>query len=265
LGTEPPKRTTEQAGKDNIAALDAKLQENPIKSNSFGNYDQIIKDKYTYDVYVPVSKYKANWYDDYQTTGKNWLKDNGIPIGDGTGKAPELKGIDIYGKKVDPEDPNLELMPVWAAELDTSSGVMSMARTGEFRTGKAGAIDSDALYDFPVNERIYTSEHIAKAWKDNGDGKPMTKNVVKGIVNPDMKDFLTTAIATKGKNNRVDLGPNDPEWATIMGGSIGSPLARALTDHPDVFHNHKPTGVSIFSDPDNGGSLSAVFTLAPGA
>jgi len=82
--------------------------------------------------------------------------------------------------------------------------------------------------------------------------------VVTGIVSDDMKPFLTKVIQDKG--NPATISPNDPEWPSIMGGSAGAPLTRALTDHPDVFHNYKPTSVSVYQ---SGGMIDAIFSLGP--
>jgi hypothetical protein len=51
-------------------------------------------------------------------------------------------------------------------------------KKGEYRTGKAGSIDSEDRYEnIPVSERIYISDMIARQWKDNGGNQPMKKNV----------------------------------------------------------------------------------------
>jgi hypothetical protein len=47
-----------------------------------------------------------------------------------------------------------------------------------------------------------------------------------------------------------------------MGGSAGSPLVRALTDHPDVFHKHRVVELSVFKDPKTT-FPNIIFTLAP--
>jgi hypothetical protein len=186
----------------NVAALDAKMREDPIISKDFTEHDAKI--------------------------GKYTVKEERV---DGVVK------VNVYGK------PNLNdrefLMPAWYGTIDAPNGIM--IRNSEFRKGGDGAFKAAHYYPgIPTeSDRLHISEHIAKSWKDHGNGQPMKENYVYGIANKEMEGFLDD------KPNPVTYHPDDPEWATVMESSAGGPLANALTDHPDVFHKYVPIEVTF--------------------
>jgi hypothetical protein len=87
----------------------------------------------------------------------------------------------------------------------------------------------------------------------------MKTSKVAGIANEELEGYLNTW--TKRKGVPMTIRPGDPEWPTVMGSSAGAPLARSLTDHPDIFKKHLPTEVT-FTRADQG-MWDGTFKLEP--
>jgi hypothetical protein len=88
--------------------------------------------KYTVDAYEPGAN-------DFSVDGDKakWYKENGVPATQGS----EMKGIDVYGAKVDLDDVPRDFAPAWSGAVDPVNGVQ--IRNGEFRTGGAGEMKAD--------------------------------------------------------------------------------------------------------------------------
>ena len=228
-GSKGRKTTPKERGERRIQALSDKMNEREPSSSTFKDYDSKIG-KYSMFPANPPAEIKPG------------------------------QKIEIFGKpNHDPTNPEINLLPAWSATID---GPNTMTRTSEFRTGGGGLFKAEDHYDgIPIKERVFTSDHIAKTWENYGGQKPMTTNKVSEIANEDLNIKLNEWAGTKGTPTEMAIGPRDPEWPEVMGSSVGSPLAKALTDHPAIFHNHVPTGVE-FTRTGNG-MWNAAFDLAP--
>jgi hypothetical protein len=153
------------------------------KPDDFSDFDNKYN-KYTPDIY-PIDTPELKKMFQKTPSAADWYEANGVPVGTAAKDGPQLTGIDIYGKKpVNLDDPEIEA--AWTGTVDPSSNAV-MTRSGEYRKGKAGSIDSEDRYvDIPESERIFISDMIARQWKDNGGNQPMKKNVSTALdISPD--------------------------------------------------------------------------------
>lgn len=208
----------------------------PKDSTLNQNYDSKI-DNYYLDTKVEPLKLSVS------REGRTWFKDNGIDAGDAFGGGgPAAAQVKIYGAPKDVAQ-SKGLPTIWEGQVDAAHGVMIRSR--QFRSGTFQGKNIDDLYpNIPKEDRIFMSEHLAKTWKDYGNGQPLKKLGVTDIDNEAMKPKLKAAV---GDQNSADFGPGTQVYDDIMNGSVGKPLQQAIKDSPDIIQTN-PTKVSVFHD-----------------
>jgi hypothetical protein len=239
-------------GKKNLENLDAKLRDDPKGGKGFQDYDQ----KIASDYYAPDLDAKAISVH-IDATGKKWFAENGIKLGkDVLTPGPKVKPVEIYGF---PAKDRGETPSIWSGQVNGADSVM--IRNRQYTKGA----ETTPLYK-ETNERarLFASDHLAKTWENYGVGQPLKKLGVEKIENLDAKPLVQDIFRRKG-TNPVEIGPEDEAWIPLMGSSVGGPLIRALSDHPKLFHQHKPTKMSLYNEEGGtGNTFYAIISLDKG-
>jgi hypothetical protein len=203
---------------------------------------------------------------------RNWFNKNGVTVGGFMGQKPAAplgKEVKVYGgTKEQVQANNLNADTVWEGKINPQEGVMIRSR--EFREADQNGNNIDRMYPNgeAVKDRISTSDHMAKTWKDYGEGKPLKKVAVTDIKNAEAAKIWDDLFAERRKagasdkdlkENGITLKPGDAAFDTIMKTSAGKPLASSIKWHPEVYNNQKVTEVKLFQSQGQ----YAIFNLGP--
>jgi len=200
-------------------------------------------------------------------------------------KAPTGVEIKVWGgTKEQVQNNNLGDLTIWQGKVNAADRVMILSRQFREGTQHGGSIDYMYPNNAPVADRIKAGDHLAKTWKNYGDGQPLKKLGVTDIKTDKAKAEWNSILSEKRANgieekkrngkaddvatsetdaelasNGVKLRKGDPAFERIMATSAGKPLESAMKWHPEVFHHYEVSDVTIFQKDGQ----YAIFNLVP--